>query len=64
MRWEIVKVHFEGDQKKYRVMSFDEANVVRYERLFDTMFDAQEYRLKKENESNESVWLLKYNQYI
>lgn len=55
MRWEIVKVHFEGDQKKYRVMSFDEANVVRYERLFDTMFDAQEYRLKKENESNESV---------
>lgn len=55
MKYDIVKVHFEGDQKKYRVMGFDEANVVRHERLFDTMFDAQEYRLKKENESNESI---------
>lgn len=54
MSYQIVKVHFEGDKKRYRVMKFDSANVVISERLFNSMKDAVAYKDKKETK-DESV---------
>jgi hypothetical protein len=48
MSYQIVKVHFEGDKKRYRVMKFDSTNIVISERLFNSMEDAVAYKDRME----------------
>ena len=40
--WEIVEVHYDGENKKYRAVKFDDSRVIKVERLFLTREQAQE----------------------
>ena len=57
MRWEIVKVHFEGDTQKWRAVCYNEKNVVIHEKTFHFFLAAEDYI----KEQNESIWIFKRN---
>ena len=51
MRWEIVKVHFEGDTQKWRAVCYNKQNIVVKEKTFHFFLAAEDYIKEQKNES-------------
>jgi len=45
--WQVVEIHYEGEDKGYRAVKFDEQNVIKFERVFKTREQAEEFIAKQ-----------------
>lgn len=45
--WQIVEIHYEGEDKGYRAVKLDEQNVIKFERVFKTREQAEEFVAKQ-----------------
>ena len=45
--WQIVEVHYDGEEKAYRAVKLDEANAIKFEKIFKTKEQAEEFVAKQ-----------------
>ena len=45
--WQIVEVHYDGQEKAYRAVKLDEANAIKFERIFKTKEQAEDFVAKQ-----------------
>jgi len=45
--WQVVEIHYEGEDKGYRAVKLDEQKVIKFERVFKTREQAEEFVAKQ-----------------
>ncbi len=45
--WQVVEVHYHGEEKAYRAVKLDESKAIKFERIFKTRKQAEEFVAKQ-----------------
>ena len=45
--WQIVEIHYEGEDKAYRAVKYDSNKIIKFERVFKTKEQAEAYVAKQ-----------------